>query len=87
MKRPSGFEKGSGCYTCQCCGRKTRSTGNGDNEHVKLCAECYEMGGIENSIADGNYDNEDHRERLIDEIRELATIITARGGIPESEYI
>lgn len=47
------FERGSGCYTCQNCKRKTRSTGRGDNENVGLCEECYEMAGIDNAFADG----------------------------------
>lgn len=46
------FERGSGVYACGCCGRSTRSTGRGDNELVKMCAECYDLGGEENSLSD-----------------------------------
>jgi hypothetical protein len=43
----SRFQKGSGVYTC---GKATRATGRGDNEHVKLCAYCYELGGWINAV-------------------------------------
>ncbi len=46
------FERGSAMYACGCCGRNTRSTGRGDNELVKMCAECYDLGGEENSLSD-----------------------------------
>lgn len=49
----NGFKKGSGCYKCDCCGKLTRSTGRGDNEQVKLCADCYDCGGDENALSDG----------------------------------
>lgn len=48
----SKFQRGSGCYTCQACGRKTRATGRNENEHVGLCAPCYDLAGIENDISD-----------------------------------
>jgi hypothetical protein len=46
------FERGSGVYACRVCARSTRSTGRGDNEGVKLCAECFDLGGEENSVSD-----------------------------------
>jgi DNA-directed RNA polymerase subunit RPC12/RpoP len=46
------FESGSAVYKCRTCGRNTRSTGRGDNELIRLCAECYDLGGEENSLAD-----------------------------------
>lgn len=52
MASNSQFQRGSGCYTCAVCRRRTRSTGRGDNEHVGLCEECYEVAGLENEIAD-----------------------------------
>jgi hypothetical protein len=42
-----------GCYVCVSCGKKTRATGRGDNEHVRQCARCYDMGGDENAVQDG----------------------------------
>jgi hypothetical protein len=53
VKKHSGFEKGTGCYECGVCGKKTRSTGNGDNENAKLCVECWEKAGDENAVMDG----------------------------------
>lgn len=47
------FQKGSGLYTCRSCQRQTRSTGNGDNEHIRLCEECYELAGYDNAYSDG----------------------------------
>jgi hypothetical protein len=58
MQKGNRFAKGSGCYRCLNCGRKTRATGNCDNENVQMCEECYNIGGIENLIADERYENE-----------------------------
>lgn len=53
MSRPTNrIERGSGVYKCRCCERQTRSTGRGDNELIKLCAECYDLGGEENHLSD-----------------------------------
>ena len=52
----SGFEKGSGCYKCRACGKLTRSTGRGDNEHVGLCADCYDDAGQENLHSDEGHE-------------------------------
>ena len=59
----SKFQKGSGCYTCKCCGKLTRSTGRGDNEHVLLCATCYDMAGDENAVQDGLMTEEEFKAR------------------------
>lgn len=53
MTTRNRFQKGSGCFICQDCKKKTRSTGNGDNEHCRLCEECYEKAGDENALTDG----------------------------------
>jgi len=50
--RNSRFQKGTGLYECKCCGHKTRSTGQGDNEHVGLCTVCYDLAGEENHLSD-----------------------------------
>jgi hypothetical protein len=52
MKTTNRFAKGSAVYTCRCCNRSTRSTGRGDNELLRMCAECYDLGGEENSLND-----------------------------------
>lgn len=46
------FIRGSAVYVCRSCGRKTRQTGRGDNENTNTCAECFDLGGIENEISD-----------------------------------
>lgn len=46
------FTRGSGVFECRCCHRKTRDTGRGDNESVRLCADCYDLAGEENSLSD-----------------------------------
>jgi hypothetical protein len=48
-----GFVKGGSTYLCNCCGKRTRSTGRGDNEHAKLCAKCFDIAGLENEHSDG----------------------------------
>lgn len=52
MKAANRFAKGSGVYECSCCGRRTRSTGRGDNENAGSCVECYDLAGEENSLSD-----------------------------------
>ena len=47
------FQKGSGVYTCEICGKKTRSTGRGDCDLANLCEKCYDKLSVENAIADG----------------------------------
>lgn len=49
----SKFRRGSGVYTCRCCGHRTRETGHCESG-VELCALCYEIGGLENQISDGH---------------------------------
>jgi len=58
MNRNARFEKGSGVYTCDFCGKKTRETGCGESS-VHLCVYCYELGGIENSRDDGELTQEE----------------------------
>lgn len=87
MHKSNGFQKGSGCYTCNCCGRKTRSTGNGDNEWVGLCEQCYEIGGIENQMQNRDFEGEAGKQALIDEIKALIAIVEERGGKVTSDFI
>lgn len=48
-----GFVKGGGSvYTCRVCKRKTRPTGTGDNDDVRLCVDCFDLAGEENHFAD-----------------------------------
>ncbi len=73
MRKGTRFAKGSGCYRCEVCGRMTRSTGRGDNENLNQCAECYDLGGIENEIQDrgSTPELEAEAQALRDRIKEL----------------
>lgn len=72
------FAKGSGAYECRCCSRKTRSTGRGDNENCGLCAECYDLAGIENEISDNGIENVS--ESTLREAGRLYRLISEKGG-------
>jgi hypothetical protein len=72
QRNASRFAKGSGCYACNCCGRKTRAVGHGDCEHVRLCAQCYELAGYENMVQDGaklSGSEQAHVARLVAEVK------------------
>lgn len=46
------FAKGTGCFVCECCGRRTRENGQGaGGKHT--CLECWELAGLENAVLDG----------------------------------
>jgi hypothetical protein len=70
------FQRGSGCYTCDSCKRQTRSTGRGDNENCALCAECFEIAGLENEISDHG----DPDGKLAAEIEQYKAACIAKGG-------
>ena len=63
MKENNRFQKGSGVYICECCGKKTRETGLGES-HVELCAYCYEVAGWENSFSDGIITQEQFKDKI-----------------------
>lgn len=78
-KRTTTFTKGSGCYTCTMCGRKTRDDGNGDSVHCGLCSQCYEYSGLENEMLDyepGYSTTELNPERM----EELRKEVLSKGG-------
>jgi hypothetical protein len=70
------FTKGSGCYTCNACGLKTRSTG--DNGQCHLCENCYELAGYDNMVSDNGV--ESLTESHISDIRNMAANLIQRGG-------
>lgn len=37
-------------FTCTCCGRRTRDTGQGN---LELCEQCWALAGLQNVIFDG----------------------------------
>ncbi len=76
MRNASKFGRGTGVYSCTACTRKTRQTG-GDNDSLKMCEECYEIAGLENTIADHG----DPEERHASEIARLTHLCRSKGGI------
>jgi len=77
--KASSFGKGSGVYACRSCGRSTRSTGRQDNEHAELCAECFDLGGFENAVADG----ETLSASELADCRRMVAIIESKGGVAD----
>lgn len=76
MKNASHFQRGSGVYTCRVCGHRTRATGRGDNENVELCADCFDLAGLENQVSDG----EPLSAAQQVEVNHVAPIINRRAG-------
>lgn len=70
------FTKGSGCYNCNSCGLKTRSTG--DNGQCHLCENCYDLAGFDNMVSDDGI--ESLTEGNIADIRNMAANLIQRGG-------
>lgn len=52
----SRFQRGSGVYTCRCCGKQTRETGQCESS-CELCLACYEESGWENTHSDNDHEN------------------------------
>ena len=73
-KKKSGFARGTGCYTCRVCQKKTRATGNGDNEHCGLCVNCYDLSGYDNQVSDRGM--ESLTESEVTEVRAMAKLLT-----------
>lgn len=74
MKSSNRFQKGSGVFTCKCCKRQTRDTGD-SNTDLRHCHECYELAGIENSYLDGCAE-----PSYLDTARHLLKQCQQRGG-------
>lgn len=47
----SGFQRGTGCFKCESCGRQTRLTG-AQSVGSRSCEQCYELAGIYNEYQD-----------------------------------
>lgn len=77
MGNRNGFQRGSGCFNCSCCGRQTRHTGE-QAYGSDLCPNCWEVAGIENEISDGH--REDDMDKAEAEIRSLEADATSKGG-------
>ena len=50
----SHFKRGSGCYTCRECGKRTRDLGDGAD--LQMCLACYDYAGWENTHSDEGHD-------------------------------
>lgn len=83
MKRKASSNFGyGGTYVCRLCERRTRATGRGDNDNVRLCAECYELAGIENAFLDGQ-----GNEALAREAKHLLEECQSKGGkVTEDDF-
>ena len=69
------FQRGSGVFKCDCCARNTRNTGQPHGS--RLCAECYELAGWENSLSDeGPADFLKHKDDVVGELNRCVE----RGG-------
>lgn len=75
MAKMNRFARHTGCFPCECCGRKTRET---RNDNLRLCEQCFELSGIENEISDGHCTAEERR----DEIVRLMGELSAHGANP-----
>jgi hypothetical protein len=67
MKRNSLFQRGSGVFKCDGCGRMTRHTGV-QSTGSQSCPQCYELAGLQNSLWDGEPIKSlaEERDRLLD---------------------
>lgn len=57
----SSFTKGSGCYTCHSCGKKTRTTYDPGAADLELCQDCFDDAGDENTHNDQHWDENGDR--------------------------
>lgn len=62
-QKNSHFRAGSGSYTCEECGKRTRETGSGESS-LHLCAFCYEGSEMVNSVMDGDCTLEEVPEKF-----------------------
>jgi hypothetical protein len=78
MKRGhSHFQRGSGCFDCRSCGRRTRDTGV-QSIGAKVCTDCYELAGMDNACNDNGTSPAD--EGYTAEIAARLANIAKRGG-------
>jgi hypothetical protein len=55
MNKHDGFKRGSGCFICADCGKRTRATKR-DGADSRLCADCFEFAGRENEHSDNGHE-------------------------------
>lgn len=54
MATHSKFRRGSGCFTCAECGKRTRDV-NGQNGALELCPLCQSKAECGNSLSDAGF--------------------------------
>jgi hypothetical protein len=64
---------GPGVFNCSTCGRGTRETTQAIGS--RLCAQCFELAGLENALMDGCFTDAD-----VPEVKSLHATIIAKGG-------
>lgn len=69
------FNRGQSTYRCHVCKRLTRFNGS-QAIGSDLCPECWDLGGIENMVSDGN--REPHE--VAADVLALVTAVKNKGG-------
>lgn len=79
-KRAATFRRGAGVFACRSCHRQTR--GGHDSADLRLCEECYDLGGMYNTFSDQSWTkaNLDELGRLADDMAQKAAHCVALGG-------
>lgn len=81
MSRNSHFQRGSGAFKCDACGRLTRKTQLTAGHDGRLCPQDYELAGIYNSFQDGDPNVGQYRPAVL----RCASQILAQGGKLDSD--
>lgn len=81
MAKNTFSKLGGSTYKCDTCGRNTRYTG-AQAIGSTLCAQCWDLAGIENEISDGIRTQADAQAR----IDSLMADIRAKGGNPDEQF-
>jgi hypothetical protein len=80
--RNSQFQRGTGCFNCESCGRRTRETQN-TPVGMRLCEDCYEIAGIYNVYQDNG--NGEELAQYFNEVQWRCTNIIEKGGTLDSD--
>ena len=51
-------------YNCVDCQKLTRDTGYGE-KYTGMCKRCYQIAELENSLSDGDIDEEEYNEAVL----------------------
>lgn len=81
MARNSHFQRGTACFTCNSCGRKSRHTGE-QAIGVDLCPQCYDLGGFYNAYQDGGIEG---LTPYLSDIKACTDLIISKGGTLDDE--